>query len=135
MRMELNDFDIKLDGQDEIFYYNSQKYNGIIFENFNGNIASEFEIKNGVKNGIEKVYFENGNTENISEYKNGLLHGLTKNYYENGKLEEEAIFEFGICLSHKLYDENGNIKEEFTLNKNSSDYKILEVFRNSNNNK
>jgi hypothetical protein len=43
-----------------------------------------------------------------------------------------VVFECGICLSHKLYGKNGNIKEEFTLNKNSSDYKILERIKSDN---
>jgi antitoxin component YwqK of YwqJK toxin-antitoxin module len=132
MKMELNEFDIELDGQVEVFYHDSKKYNGIIFEYFNDRIASEFEIKNGIKNGIEKIYFENGNIESISEYKNGLLHGLTKNYYETGELQEDSFFEFGICVSHKIYNKNGTIEEKYVLEKNNSDYKILERIKNDN---
>jgi antitoxin component YwqK of YwqJK toxin-antitoxin module len=133
MKLELNEFDIELAGhQIEIFYYNSKKYNGIVFENFNGKIATEFNVKNGLKNGTETVYFNNGNIECISEYKNGLLDGSTKIYYETGELQEESIFEYGICVSHKLYSINGSIKEEFTIDKNSFDYKSLEIFRKNN---
>jgi antitoxin component YwqK of YwqJK toxin-antitoxin module len=129
MKVELNELDITLEGQVEIFYYHSHKYNGIIFEIFKGYTVSEFEVKDGMKNGFEKTYFDNGNIENCSEYKNGLLDGLTKNYYETGELKEEAIFEFGICISHKLYGMDGGMEEEYAINKDSSTYKILERFR------
>jgi len=129
MKTELNEFDIELDGQVEIFYLNSEKYNGIIYELLKGKIASEFEVVDGLKNGCEKVFFLNGIIENESEYKNGLLDGLTKNYYETGELQEDAFFELGICLWHKLYDKKGNIEETYDIDKNSSNYKLLEAFR------
>jgi antitoxin component YwqK of YwqJK toxin-antitoxin module len=130
MKIELNELEIELDGhQVEVFYYDSKKYNGIVFEKFDSYIASEFEVKDGLKNGIETLYYKNGVKESCSEYKNGLLDGLTKNYYETGELEEEVIFEYGICVSHKLYDKNGNIKEEKEIDKNSFDYKLLEKYR------
>lgn len=125
MRIELNEADISLEGQVEIFYYHSQKYCGSIFEMFNDYIASEFEVKDGLKNGIEKVYFNDGNIESISEYKNGLLDGVTKNYYETGELQEESFFEFGICVSHKIYSKDGRIQEEYAINSNSSELVTL----------
>jgi antitoxin component YwqK of YwqJK toxin-antitoxin module len=129
MKVELNELDIILEGQIEIFYYRSHKYNGIIVEIFKGHTVSEFEVREGIKNGFEKTYFDNGCIESYSEYKNGLLDGLTKNYYETGELKEDAVFEFGICISHKLYGTDGCMKEEYVINKDSSEYKILERFR------
>ena len=67
--------------------------------------------------------------ERIYNYKDGVLDGITKNYYETGFLQEESFFEKGICLWHKLYDENKNITEEFSIDKNSFEYKLLEVYR------
>lgn len=128
-RIELNEFEIELDGQVEVFFLNSEKYNGLIYELFNGSVVSEFEVVDGFKNGYEKIFSENGIIESEAMYKKGLLDGLTKNYYATGKLHEEAFFEFGICLWHKLYDENGYMKEKFNIDKKSSDYKLLEIFR------
>lgn len=128
-RIELNEFDIKLDGQVEIFFLNSKKYNGQIYELFNGNITAEFEVVDGIKNGYERIFFENGIIESESTYKNGLLDGLTKNYYATGKLQEEVFFEYGICLWYKLYNEAGCIEETFNIDRNSFDYRLLEIFR------
>ncbi len=128
-KTELNEFDIKLEGQVEVFFLNSEKYKGIIYELFDGNIVSEFEVVDGFKNGYEKIFFQNGIIESESFYKKGLLDGLTKNYSITGELQEEVFFEFGVCLWYKLYDEKGHIRERFDIDKNSSDYKLLEAFR------
>jgi deoxyribonuclease V len=55
MKVELNELDIILEGQVEIFYYHSHKYNGIIVEIFKGHTVSEFEVREGIKNGFEKT--------------------------------------------------------------------------------
>ncbi|KGN77396.1 hypothetical protein HW49_10240 [Porphyromonadaceae bacterium COT-184 OH4590] len=128
-RTELNEFDIKLEGQVEVFFLNSEKYKGIVYEILDGKVVSEFEVVEGLKNGYERIFFQNGIIESESFYKKGLLDGLTKNYCITGELQEEAFFEFGICLWYKLYDEKGYIKEKFDIDKNSSDYKLLEAFR------
>lgn len=124
-KKELNDLDIELHGQVEVFYLNSNKYNGIVYEEFKGVIASEFEVFDGVKNGVEKIFFPNSIIESYSIYKNGLLHGVTKNYLETGQIQEEAYFEYGICVWSKIYDENGNLTKMLTIDKNGLEYTIL----------
>lgn len=130
-RVNIEDFDkiIIRDGEVPEFYLQEQKYNGIVFEIFNDKLTSEFEVAEGIKNGLEIVYYPNGLKESESFYKNGYLDGLTKNYSEEGYLEEEAFFEKGICLWHKLYDKSGNITEEFKISEDSDDYARLKIYR------
>jgi hypothetical protein len=126
-RLEVNDFEIQRDEQIEIFYHNSQKYTGTIFEEFDNCMISKFEVKNGIKNGISKTYFENGNVKSFSEYKNGLLDGLTINYSESGDSQKEAIFERGICIYYKLYDAvTGKVEEQFSMMNDKDKTKEIE---------
>jgi hypothetical protein len=50
------------------------------------------------------------------------------NYHENGEIHEKAIFDHGICVSYIRYNKEGNIEEELFIDKNSSEYKLLEKF-------
>ena len=40
-------------------------------------------------------------------YKNGLLHGKSKIWHQNGNLDQETIYENGMIISKKSWDENG----------------------------
>lgn len=50
-------------------------------------LISEVEYKEGKKDGIAIVYYENGNKKCDCTYKDGELDGLSKVYYENGVLK------------------------------------------------
>lgn len=131
-RINIEEFSKVIIKEGEImeFYLNNEKYNGFIFEMFNHKLASEFEVKEGIKNGSETIYYEDGTIENVCMYLDGHLSGITKNFSKKGVLEEEAFFEKGICLWYKLFDEKGNITETFEIDIYGDDYKLLEKYRN-----
>lgn len=72
-----------------IFYIGEGKelFTGELYEEFNGQIVSEYEVKNGKKEGIQKDYFQSGELEEISEWRGNLKYGISKVYEEQGRLE------------------------------------------------
>jgi antitoxin component YwqK of YwqJK toxin-antitoxin module len=54
----------------------------------NGNIGSEYYIKNGKKDGVCKSYYITGELFSIEFYKNGKNFGLYRKYWPNGKIKE-----------------------------------------------
>ncbi len=102
-------------------------------------LEGKIPFKNGVVDGVSKLYYPNGKVQNESTHKKGVPDGVSKTYYENRKLKVELPFKNGIIegiakvyyLTGKLmseesykndqldgivkrYDENGKLIEQET---------------------
>jgi antitoxin component YwqK of YwqJK toxin-antitoxin module len=80
-------------------------------------------------NGMKKAYDDNGNLESEFMLKDGKLHGTAKSFYANGQISD--IYYFVNGKKHgasKEYDEEGNLKLEcvYANNKLNGQYKAYE---------
>lgn len=77
-----------------IYYFGETKkelFTGTLYEKFNNKIISEYEVKNGRKNGIQRDYFQDGKLEEISEWKENFKYGINKEYNDEGILKSVSI--------------------------------------------
>ena len=75
----------------------------------NGNVDSEINYKDSVREGEAKFYYENGNIKEERNYLNGRVDGLVKIYADSGKLKEVFVIENGRREGPtNLFDVNGN---------------------------
>ncbi len=75
----------------------------------NGNLESEMNFRDSVREGEAKFFFENGNLKEERTYSNGKVDGLVKIYSESGKLKETFVIENGRREGPtSFFDENGN---------------------------
>ena len=56
-------------------------------------------------------------------------HGLTRTWDDQGRLCREQRFEFGIKVSEKTFDEQGNVKNEWRISPSDNLYRTLELSR------
>lgn len=67
----------------------------VLFFSNGGELECDFNFKEGVFNGVQKLYkdtyFQLSSEEN---YTNGILNGHSK-YYKNGQLEKEIMYKDG----------------------------------------
>jgi len=84
-------------------------------------IQRQTPFLNGLKDGLEKHYYDNGNVQWEREYKNGKRIGARRDFYENGKLMRESGYndeeKFGFVRG---YDEDGNCIEESVSDPNAN---------------
>lgn len=103
--------------------------NGIIYETYkNGNIKYYQYYKNGFADGDYVLFYESGEIKELCVMKNGSKWGGDESYFENGNKKRVEQCKFGIILSFKEFDVDGNligIKEE----PNSIEKKILTKFQ------
>ena len=71
--------------------------------NADGQIIRKTYYKNGEKNGVEKLFYDNYTAYSSAEYKDGKLHGRVDYYTEKGKLKgrlsyKNGYFEKGYCV-------------------------------------
>ncbi len=93
-----------------IFYIIVLPQDGVIKSFYpNGNVESEINFKDSIREGEAKFYSENGNIKEERNYVNGRVEGLVKLYSEAGKLKEVYVIEDGRRDGPtSLFDENGN---------------------------
>lgn len=84
-----------------------------------GTIRYVVPLKEGLRNGKLKQYYENGNLELQSIWVNGKKHGKLVSYYKNGNKKTEEFFRNDMRQDTlKVYDSLGNISEVFLYTDN-----------------
>ena len=81
-----------------------------------GKLKERVYYKQGVKNGMDKLYYENRTIRATVRYKDGLLHGRQTFYTNDGKLLGRADYENGKILRAQciLNKENRIIKKDWS---------------------
>jgi antitoxin component YwqK of YwqJK toxin-antitoxin module len=97
-------------------YYIDGLLNGIFTTWYsNGNIWSRFNYTNNIRNGEYKEWFHDGNLYIDCQYKNNLINGEYKEWYVDGLLLNHNEFENGRLIKYTEYDQDGNLKSNFTI--------------------
>ena len=120
----------------EGFFLNNQKDSTWkYFSYYTQDLVSEEFYKNGIKHGLEKVYYPDGTLSEQTRWKNGTREGKWIRFFEDGTKKSEAKYQFdqlngpytvfyatgkwlakGNYMDGKregpwlFYDENGNVK-------------------------
>lgn len=100
--------------KDGLFYNKDgvHLFTGQIKDTLNGK-AVEYEVVNGKKNGLFKIYYSNGQLQMVGEVKDNSNNGKWTYYYQDGQVESEGKFVNDLPEGRWIwYYENGNIKEE-----------------------
>jgi len=78
-----------------------------------GRVVSEVSVKDGLKHGPTRNYYENGKLHSIVNYEEGKQHGESVWYYENGKPYQVTIFVNGKQEGiQKKYYQSGELMAE-----------------------
>ncbi len=118
-------------GEDGLHYYRGKPFTGISYQERNAVLASEQEYRQGLAWGRGRTWFPSGAVASEHHSVEGVFEGLRRVWYENGSLMSEEMFEFGICVWRKRWDEEGELIEDYQLKKSDADYKTLQLFRSA----
>lgn len=88
-------------------------FSGITYSLYpNGNLEFYAFFSEGFKDGDFVEFYENSKIKCIQTMQRGRTYGLRKIFYEDGKMKSEGRYEYGVCLTLKEWDENGNLVKE-----------------------
>lgn len=108
-------------GNDVLCTADGSYYTGLVFEALPGGyVTTEYAVKEGIKDGVEKVLYGDGSVECLAHYRHGLLHGEVTYFYGDGTPKEKSIFEYGILLEGFEWDELGNLLNHTQLASDSA---------------
>lgn len=107
-----------------IYLYKDKPFIGIAYD-----VCPEYYLEalyyDGIKYGYQQWYWSKSKMSNV-EMVGGMAHGDIYFWFENGKPKEVSENKFGITLSEKEWDINGELIREFTLQKEPpSNYSLL----------
>jgi antitoxin component YwqK of YwqJK toxin-antitoxin module len=76
----------------------------------NGNLESEYELKDGKKHGKQIFYYKHGAVELEESYENGKLNGKSTQYFVTGDTSYEASYKDDLPHGEwKYFDDNGEL--------------------------
>ncbi len=98
------------------------------------NLQAEFSIKDSLKQGLGKIYYEDGKLSSECNYINGLKNGIEKKYYLDGTLYRTREYSEGkINGLEKRYYRNGKLKTLQTYKQDMPGTGLLEYHQNGSN--
>ena len=97
------------------------RYTGLVFEALPGGfVTTEYELKDGIKDGVEKAFYGDGSVECLAHYRHGLLHGEVIYFHGEDVPKEKLVFAYGILLEVFEWDELGNLLSHNQLDPTSA---------------
>jgi len=128
--MDINDLytDTDVNTGENIFYLDSsfkKPYNGIVVDYFKGLLSWEFEVKDGFRTGIERMYYDTGELmdENMTDH--NTVDGIAKEFYKNGNIKSISIVIRNVFIDTILYDESGNKTGKSSINERDISYSLV----------
>ena len=55
----------------------------------NGELESEYHYQHGIENGVRIIWYPNGTPHHVNHIKNGKPHGSLRSWYDNGQLKQD----------------------------------------------
>lgn len=81
-----------------------------VAKNNNGFVRSITSYKNGLIDGVSKIYYDNGQLKEENTYRKGKAEGVSRGYYENGQLLGEIHNKNGeLSGKIKMYYDDGSV--------------------------
>ena len=100
-----------LNKKDGVFYTKdtNEPYSGTVFSLYeNGNIESEWTLKNGRLDGLYNLWYKSGKKWFQKNYKDGELDGLSIFWDREEFLDTEKTYKDGELILQRCFDVDGN---------------------------
>src|SRR4051812_21899569 len=117
---------------DGSYTWRGKPFTGIAFWQTNdGKVTSEQYYRDGHATGPGWSWFPSGTLATESNSLAGVFHGVRREWSESGTLSREEMFERGICLWRKRWNDQGVQIEEYWLQESHPDYQVLTILRSA----
>lgn len=113
---------------EHIFYSDKNKtvpFNGTVVDYNKGVLVWEFEVHDGFKTGIERVYYPTGELQEINETDHNTTNGIAKEFYRKGQLRSQSIVIRNVHINTIFYDETGDIAEIWEISGEDPGYYVV----------
>jgi antitoxin component YwqK of YwqJK toxin-antitoxin module len=124
--IRVHDEELICDACGYILYHKGKLFTGIAYTEFpNGQLETEIEYKEGAVCGLDREWYQDSTLEHEYHVKNGAAHGSSKAWHPNGKPKHEALYEFGIKIYEKKWNENGQLLKVYDIENDKGNLSLL----------
>jgi antitoxin component YwqK of YwqJK toxin-antitoxin module len=115
---------------DYLFMYKGTPFTGVGREYTSDQVlVCEMTFSQGIREGPEKIWYPSGVIKEERSYRSSTLQGICRKWDPTGRLRHEDVYELGICLESKEWDEGGDLVSHFQIQPGDPQYKRLELYR------
>lgn len=120
-----------LDADGDLVIFNGKPFIGTGFDPFPDGVGIEYETtyKNGLPHGFKRKWYKTGNFEYEIACYNGLKHGEETHWHPDGSMKLKAVYEYGIKIKSKSWNERGELMSDFKLSPDSTNFALLQARR------
>jgi antitoxin component YwqK of YwqJK toxin-antitoxin module len=113
-------------GEEGLLYHDGKPFTGSAFrEADDGRLMYEAEYRGGRQWGICREWYADGQLSSEESFALEYPHGMSRQWHGNGQLANEAMYELGVCLEKKEWDEAENQVKDYRLSESDPDYRTL----------
>ena len=128
LRVDYDDLDLSNDYL--VMNYDGNPFNGVAFERGeNDELVSETSFIDGQKNGVSREWLSSGVLIREQWFVFDALHGVSREWYQDGSPKSDGVYELGVCIRQSDWDVNGNLINEYVIDKAEPQHATLEKLR------
>jgi antitoxin component YwqK of YwqJK toxin-antitoxin module len=116
--------------EDGTIEWKDRPFTGIAKEfRSDGSVVSEIEYVNGVQQGAARHYHPSGKLYSEDWFVGNSRNGPSHEWNEAGSLVLDAMYEHGILIREKRWNDEGELIEEYAISENDPLFKTLQDMR------
>jgi antitoxin component YwqK of YwqJK toxin-antitoxin module len=116
MRVNWDELEDHLINGELLVTYLGKPFTGTAFELYaNGQLLGEVNFQEGLRHGVSQGWYPTGQREFENHLEGDVGHGLSQSWYESGQLRSQELYEYGIKLQERVWDEQGNLVKDYSL--------------------
>jgi antitoxin component YwqK of YwqJK toxin-antitoxin module len=115
---------------DGLYYLDRVPFTGVLeCRSEDGTLEAEEEFRDGLLSGRKRAWHPGGGLELEAECALGAFHGRVRRWHESGQLASDAVYEYGIRVQGRAWDESGALVEDYALAESDPAFGLLQAFR------
>ncbi len=114
LRVDFDDLDVAWGGSQ--YLYDGKPFTGVTYEMHpDGDLVGEHEYRDGFSYGPSREWYGPGELRYEKFFGEQGLDGMAREWHPDGRPKSEALYESGIRLWEKQWDEQGNLTRDWRL--------------------
>jgi hypothetical protein len=114
---------------DGLYYLGEAPFTGVVYSGFEDEPDSQQEFRNGLAWGFGMTWHGSGAVASDCQFEGGVYHGLRREFQEDGGLALLEVYEHGVCLWRRRWDEAGRLLEDYALSETSGNWQTASILR------
>jgi len=116
--------------EDHVYLHAGRRFTGVAVDTDGGRRIGETTFRSGVRHGIAREWDPiSGALIRETHYRGSVAHGIVESWFESGRRRSIEFLERGVRTKGVVWNEAGEVVEQFRLTKAHSNFEVLQKHR------